>query len=362
MSGEDNTAEHVEEAAPPLPPASPAGSTPAPSPLVTMGRALLLTATLGVLAKALGVLVLPGMVGTTSQRAIELVEPLAATVSYAFAALLAMLAAFGAFELSRSRDVGVVVRGAAIGLSGLVVALAAPSVVSRLQIVPSMALAIFAAILAGVAAIATLRAVHTRMVGVVLGMLALAALLRPIAWEMAYLAGERASLGLYSGARALATIAVIVQALATLAAAAWLGTRSAVRGRLLANGAIVVAFALTYLAAHDPGDATPSTVQAVLHASLAQAPNLPLAVQLASIAAFLVPATILLALVAVVQRASTPAVLGVLALALLSQGATDVPLQALCIAAAAVWGILAMADPRTMWANLVAARQAGRPA
>jgi hypothetical protein len=163
------------------------------------------------------------------------------------------------------------------------------------------------------------------------------------------------SLGLYYAGRGLATFALIVQALAALLTAAWLGTRSRWRGRLLANGAIIVAFAITYLAARDSGS-PPSELEAVLRGSLSHASAVPVAFGLASIAAFLVPATILLALVALVQRAPPAAMLGALALALLSQGAFDVPLQALAITAAAEWAMLAMVDQRSMWSALVRER------
>jgi len=187
-------------------------------------------------------------------------------------------------------------------------------------------------------------------------MLALSSLLRPIAWETTALASERASLGLYNAGRTFATVAVAVQALATLLAAAWLGTRSRWRGRMLANGAIVVAFGITYLAARDTGD-TPSALEAVLRGSLSQAAGVPLPYGLSSIAAFLVPATILLSLVAIVQRAQPPAVLAALALALLSHGSFDVPLHALAVTAAAQWGLLAMIDERSMWSAMMRERE-----
>jgi hypothetical protein len=179
--------------------------------------------------------------------------------------------------------------------------------------------------------------------------------LRPIAWEVTALAGERASLSLYYTGRGLATFAVVVQALSALLAAAWLGTRSRWRGRFLANVAIVIAFVVTYFAARDGGD-TPSALEAVLHGSLSQVASGPLPYGLTSIAAFLVPATILLSLVAVVQRAQPPAVLAALALALLSHGAFDVPLHALAVTAAAQWAMLAMVDDRSMWAAMVRER------
>ena len=78
---------------------------------------------------------------------------------------------------------------------------------------------------------------------------------------------------------------------------------------------------------------------------------------LASISAFLVPATVLLAIVAVVQRAQPPAVLAALGLALLSHGSFDVPLHALAVTAAAQWAMLAMVDERSMWAAMVRGRE-----
>jgi hypothetical protein len=320
------------------------------------GSALVLTAVVGALAKILGVVVAPGMRGVATQRTVEAVELLSATLGYTFAALLVALVCGGSFELARARKVGVIARGTVVAFAGLVVALASPAVVQRLHTLAGFSLAVVASILAIVASASTIRTAHTRIVGGVLGMFALAALLRPMSWQLTALASERASLGLYNAGKATATIAVVVQALAALLAAAWLGTRSRIRGRLLANGAIVVAFGLTYLAARDTGD-TPSALEAVLRGSLSQAAPSMLPYGLTSIAAFLVPATVLLALVAVVQRAHAPAVLAALALALLSQGAFDVPLHALAVTAAAQWGMLAMADDRTMWTALTAARE-----
>ena len=96
----------------------------------------------------------------------------------------------------------------------------------------------------------------------------------------------------------------------------------------------------------------------MLRGSLSQAVGSVLPYGLTSIAAFLVPATILLAMVAIVQRGQPPAVLAALGLALLSQGSFDVPLHALAMTAAAQWAMLAMADDRTMWTALVGQREA----
>lgn len=325
------------------------------------GSALVLTAVVGAAAKIFGVLVAPGMRGIASQRAMDVTEIVSATLGYTFAALLVSLVCGGSFELARVRKIGIASRGSVVAVSGLVVALASPAVIQRLHTTAALALALVASVIAIVAAALTLRIAHTRAVGAVLGMLALAGIVRPLAWELTAIAGERASLGLYHAGRGLATFAIAVQALAALLAAAWLGTRSRVRGRLLANAAIVVAFAVTYLAAREGGD-TPSELEAVLRGSLSQAAGLPIPYGLSSIAAFLVPATILLALVSVVQKSLPRAVLAALALVLLSNGAFDVPLHALAVTAAAQWLMLAMVDERSMWSAMVREREQAQPA
>jgi len=336
------------------------GSSRPSASIAWAGGALVLTAVVGALAKVFGVLVAPGMRGIASQRSMEITDGLSATFSYTFAALLIALICGGSFELARVRKIGVVSRGGVVAISGLVVALASPAVMQRLHTMAALALALVASVLAMIAATSTLRVAQTRAVGALLALLALSGLLRPIAWELTALAGERASLGLYHAGRTVATLTVAIQAFATLLAAAWLGTRSRWRGRMLANAAIVVAFAITYLAARDGGD-TPSALEAVLRGSLSQASGLPVPYALGSIAAFLVPATILLALVAIVQRAQPLAVLAAIGLALLSQGAFDVPLHALAITAASQWAMLAMTDERSMWTAMVQQRDEASP-
>ncbi len=335
---------------------SSAGASAGPTASIAWaGGALVLTAVVGALAKVFGVLIVPGMRGIASQRSMEITEGLSATFSYTFAALLIALVCAGSFELARVRKIGVGSRSGVVAISGLVVALASPAVMHRIHTMAALALALVASVLAMIASASTVRVAHTRAVGALLALVALSGLLRPIAWELTALAGERASLGLYHAGRGVATLTIAIQAFATLLAAAWLGTRSRWRGRMLANAAIVVAFAITYLAARESGD-TPSTVEAVLHGSLSQSSGLPVPYALTSIAAFLVPATILLALVALVQRAQPLAVLAAIGLALLSHGAFDVPLQALAIAAASQWAMLAMVDDRSLWTAMVQQR------
>ncbi len=319
--------------------------------------ALMLTGVVAVVAKIAGVIVAPGLRGEASARTVDIAETVTATLAYLLAALLVALVCGASFELARVRRIGVVARGAVVGLSGLVVALASPAVVTRLHTLAALLLAVMTSVIALVAGITTSRTAHTRVVGAVLAMLAVCGLLRPIAWELSAFAAERASIGMYNVAIVVAALAVVIHALAAVLAAAWLGTRSLWRGRVLANVGLVLAFAVTYFAARETDGATASTsIESVLRASmtsLGQSGGLALPYGISSIAMFLTPASIALATVALVQRAQPPAVLVPLALALLSHGSVDVPLQALAVAASAQWAMLALADERAMWSALV---------
>lgn len=335
---------------------SPTAGPPAGVSVAWAAGALVLTAGIAVVAKTVGVLVAPGLRGVAPQRTVESFELVSATLAYTLAALLVALVCGGSFELARARRIGVAPRGVVVGLSGLVVALASPAVVERLHTLAALMLALVTSVVALVAALVTVRATHTRALGAVLGLLAICGLLRATGWEAAAIAGERANLSLYQAARALSTLAVVLHGVAALLAAAWLGTRSRWRGRVLANAAIILAFAVTYLAARSPSGPS-STLEAVLRGSLVDAAGLPLPYGLAPVAAFLLPASVFLAGAALAVGARPAAVVAALALALLSHGSFDVPLHALAIVASAQWAMLAMADDRAMWVSLTSSRE-----
>jgi hypothetical protein len=332
----------------------PSASSPASVGWAT--GALLLTGALAVAAKVAGVVLVPGVRGVAPQRTVELFELASSTLAYTLAALVVALVCGGAFELARTPRIGTGPRGTAVAVSGLVVALASPAVVQRLPTVGLLALALITSVVVLIGGAVALRAPHTRALGAVLGILAICALLRAFAWECAAIAGERASLALYQIGRTLSTAAVALHAIAVLLAAAWLGTRSRFRGRLLANLAIVLACIVTYVAARST-EGPPSTFEAVLRGGLLDVAAVPAPYALSPIAAFLLPVSVLLAITALAQRVQHAAVAGPLALVLVSHGAFDVPLQALTAIAAAQWAMLAMADPRTMWTSLSRARK-----
>jgi hypothetical protein len=203
----------------------------------------------------------------------------------------------------------------------------------------------------------------TRAVGAVLVLLSVCSLLRIGGWETTAVAAEHGNVSLLRVGRGLATAAVALQAAAALVAAAWIGTRSKWRGRILANLAIFIAFVITWVAARNTD--APGPIEAVLRTSLPAAAGMPPPFMLESIAAFLVPASILLGVAVLVQPGQSPAVVAALTLALLSHGAFDVPLHALLVTASAQWAMLAMSDDSSRWFVLLrrgAAAPAAAPA
>jgi hypothetical protein len=318
------------------------------SPLTWASWLLRVTAIVGAIAAGVGVLVAPGLRGNATEAAVVFGDRAANTLAYFFCGLLVALLCAGAYELSRAKGVPIAARVIAVGAAGLVVALSAPALVHRLHTPLALALALASSAVALASGVSSLRAPHTRAVGAVLVLLAFAALLRLLGWEIAAAAGERASLPLYNTSRVLATAGFVLEGLAQLVAAAWLGTRGGWTGRLLANGAIVGSFVFTWAAARGSISGAPLW-QTVLHSALADAAGAPPPYGLAAIATFLASSAILLALVSALQGGQVIAIVAALSLALVSRGALDVPLRALAAAVAGHWLLLSRADPRSMW-------------
>lgn len=304
----------------------------------------MVTAVIAVFAKLVGVLVAPGLHGVVSQPIIEAFDTTSASFAYLLAALLVALVCASTFELARVRRIGGSSRGTVIGISGLVVALASPAIVTRLHTVASLALAVTTSASVLIAGIVAVRSAHTRAIGALLSMLAFCALVRVVGWELAAIGAERPNPSLFSAGRVLATLAVVIHGVSVLLAAAWLGTRMPkLQSRILANAAVVLGFVVTWFAFRTT-EGTPSSAELVLRTSLTEATGMPLPYAIGSVGAFLVPASIFLAAVALVQRRESPAVIAAVALALLSHGAFDIPMHALLATAAAQWGMLAMVE------------------
>jgi hypothetical protein len=200
-----------------------------------------------------------------------------------------------------------------------------------------------------------MRAPHTRAAAVTLAFLGFANIGRLMAWSLAgHAVADPANASRYPLARAMATFGTAALVCALGVATVWLGTRPKVRGAILAIVSLAAAAALAYVAMRDAEIASPTL--AVTRHALAGAEGAPAPFGLGPLAVFAVPLAIALALSASSLRAFDSAG-PVIALALTSFGAFDVPLAALLVLAASIWLPLLAADPRAMWQSLVFARR-----
>jgi hypothetical protein len=156
--------------------------------------------------------------------------------------------------------------------------------------------------------------------------------------------------------RALATAGVVFEAGGQLVAVTWLGTRTKLAGQVGAVAAIVIAVVVTWGVAKGVHSGA-SLWQSVLHTALADSAGVPQPYSIQSFAIFLVSSSLLLGLVAALQPNEVVAVVAAFSLALVSRGAFDAPLRALCGVAAACWAALASADERAMWRTLLQDRE-----
>jgi hypothetical protein len=209
-----------------------------------------------------------------------------------------------------------------------------------------------AAVVTLAGAVSAVRKPHTRALAGIFVLFAFAAIARLGAWVLAARAGDQASIQMFAYGRDLATSAVLLEGAGQLLAVTWLGTRGPWAGQLAASVALVAAFVLTYGAASGVHSDAPLW-QAVLHTALADAGGVPPPYGLDALATFLAPCALLLALVAAALRGQVVAVVAAMALTLVSRGAFDAPLRALCIVAAAQWAALAGVDGRAMWRTLI---------
>lgn len=312
-------------------------------------------------AAALGLIVLPGMRGNASEQSVILVERLSGTLAYGtFAFALALLLG-AAYELSRVKEPRLGWRALAVVASGLVVALSLPALVMPLHAPVALGLGSVATFAAMMGALSALAKPHTRSVGAVMLGLALASVAHLAAWDLAVLAGDRASETLYAFAQHLATVAIALEGAAQIAAGIWLGSRGRFLSRALSNGAILGALAFAYWAAKGRNPATATPFESMLYASIGRAHGIPSPSALGPLAVFLAPCALFLGLAASLLPGQTPYVMAPLALVLVSRGMLDVPMRAMFMSVAACWLMLARADAHAMWSTLSRQRGSSSP-
>lgn len=342
MSTLDAAAREHDESAPSR------SNVPPSSPVVSAAWLLRVTALTAVVSGALGVIVAPGVRGNAGERVVDSAEKAAAAGSYFLLALLVAVTLWSAAELVRTRGVWAPVRIALIGLTGLVIAFSGLGLRDRLPELLAVAVSAATSAAALAAATAAVRTPHTRALAGLLLAAAFASIARLGAWELARYASERASLHMYGLSRGLATAGVVFEAAGQLVAITWLGTRTKLAGQVGAVAAVALAVLVmwgVYKGVHSGA----ALWQSVLHTALADSAGVPQPYWLQSFAIFLVASSLLLALVAASQPNEVIAVVAAFALALVSRGAFDAPLRALCGVAAAGWATLASGDTREMW-------------
>jgi hypothetical protein len=329
---------------------------PAPeSPALSAGWILRAAALAASVAGLVGVIVAPGVRGNASESVVVALDWLAAALAYFLVFGLVALGIIAGLALLPEREIPSPVRVALLAAAGIVVILAAMGMRDRIPPPSNVVISAATAIAAVASASVAVRAPHTRAASGVLLILAFAAMARLAAWILATRAGEAASVQMFATSRGFATAGVLLEAGGQLIAVTWLGARSRAAGQLGAFAALVGAFVVTWGVAQGVHSGA-ALWQAIAHTALADAPGVPQPYGLDALATFLVPASLLLALAVAAQPNQPVALLAAMALALVSRGAFDAPLRALCAIAAAQWAALACLDQRSMWRTLLAER------
>jgi len=336
-----------------------AASLPGPgaqSPTQSTAWLLRSAAAVAALAGIAGAMLAPGVRGNASEAVVDATDRASNALAYFLALHVVAMVAYGAFCLLRDNALPAWVRTPLVG-GGPIVVMALVFGALRDRLPPGFPVVISAtaacAALAGAAVAA--RVPHTRAVAGVLLSFAFASIARLAAWELAGRAGDAASVQMFAVSRGLATAGVLFDASAQLVAVTWLGTRSRGPGQLGTVAALGCAFAVTLGVARGVHSGA-ALWQAIAHTALADAAGIPQPYGLDALAIFLVPAALLVALAVALQPKQEPVLLSVMALALVSRGAFDAPLRALCAVAAAQWAALASFDGQAMWRTLLAER------
>lgn len=297
-------------------------------------RSLWATAILIVIAYTLGSLALPGARGNAGESVVSKLEFWSSTLSVAAVLFLGIQTMRAALHLSAVRHGAPIARTVAVSLAGGVLALTATAAVIRLHPLFLMGLSVAACAVAFASVPSTLASPESRAIALVLAAFSFASLFRTSGWQLMFVAGEKANLALFSTSRWVLMGSTALEALGQVIAVAWIGSRGVWRGRFLANLAIIVAFAATFVASRALHSSESSTWGRALAYGVARV--LSSTQPLSPLNAFLGVSAPCLAIVALVQRGSSRPFAVCLALLLCSRGAYDVPLAALASVAASL--------------------------
>ena len=336
--------------------ADPAASSRSPesyerlaSPALRAAWLLRTCAIVGVASSVLGAIIVPGMHGVATDATINSWEKVAAVLAYAMGFLLVGLLLTGAFDLSRTRKVGIVSRALLFFGAPGVLAMLVPAFARPLTPAGSLILVLATLLVVVGGAMAGLRAPHTRVLAIAQLVLGFAALARLLSWVIGTVFAD--SVRAYTVARGFASTGIIAEGAAQMLVVAWLSTRRRMSSSALTALALAAAFVVVWMAGR--ADMTSPSWQFVLRSGLGG--QVTAQSTLGALEAFFVAASMLLALACALTHSQLTAVVCALALALLGRGAYDVPLRALAATAAAVWTTLAAVDDRALWKALTSA-------
>jgi hypothetical protein len=319
------------------------------SPALRAAWLLRVCAIVGIVSTAIGAIIVPGMHGVATDATITNWEKIAAALAYAMGFLLVGLLLTGAFDLSRTRKVGIASRALLFFGAPGVLAMLVPAFVRPLT--PPGTLILVAATLLVVigGAVAGLRAAHTRALAITQLVLGFAGLARLLAWLLATVFAD--STRAYSVARTFSSAGILAEGGAQMLVVAWLSTRRRMTSSALVALALAASFVFVWIAGR--ADVSSPSWQFVLRSGLGG--QTTASSTLGALEAFFVAASMLLALACALTRSQLTAVVCALALALLGRGAYDVPLRALAATTAALWTTLAAVDDRALWKALTTA-------
>jgi hypothetical protein len=198
---------------------------------------------------------------------------------------------------------------------------------------------------------------HTRVIGLILGAAAIAAILHVAAVALNLCLAEpiASRFALLSGAASAAS--VLFDAGTLLIAFLWLTTRPTPETPWIARGALFVSFVVAWGAVRGAHEGAPLWELVASRAvDRLLSPSTPAALVWHSPRVFLETTAPLLGAAVLVARGQMPAVTGALALALVARPSTDIPLSAMALVLAALSAPLAARDQRGMWASLLSGR------
>jgi hypothetical protein len=257
----------------------------------------------------------------------------------------AMIAVRLAFATLRERRLGVVYRLISVPASATIVTLVVASSARQLDLGLGLTLGLTAATLALAASVPALMAAPTRAAGFVLALAGAATLAHLLAGFLAVRASERALVGLFSVARAIATLSFTFDVASLLVAGIWVTARrwlpAAIAATCLIGGALFLAWGAQRGSHYDA-----PLWQVLAGRILAQVSPQPAPLVGVLVRYWTETLALLTAAAVLVSRSRPPALSAAVALAILARASGEIPALGLALALSALLSALTSVDTR----------------